>query len=55
MSLADLTPAVVASATLVALPVKLTRVRGDTHGRHTILVQWATDHEENAKGFEAES
>lgn len=53
VSLADFAPAVMASATLVALPVNLTHFDAITR-QHTILLQWATDHEENAKGFELE-
>lgn len=53
VSLADFSPAVMASATLVALPVNLTRFDA-TARQHMIVLQWATDHEENAKGFEIE-
>lgn len=53
VSLADFAPTVVASATLVALPVNLTRFDATTR-QHTIVLQWATDQEINAKGFEVE-
>lgn len=53
VSLADFAPAVMASATLVALPINLTRFDATTRQR-TIVLQWATDQEINAKGFEVE-
>lgn len=53
VSLTDFTPAVMGSATLVSLPVNLTRFDVTARQRQ-IDLQWATDHEENAKGFEVE-
>jgi hypothetical protein len=53
VSLTDFTPAVTGSATLVPLPVNLTRFDVKARQRQ-IDLQWATDHEENAKGFEVE-
>lgn len=53
VSLTDLTPVVTASATLVPLPVHLTRFEVAAR-QNAILVQWATDFEENVKAFEIE-
>ncbi|WP_315823460.1 hypothetical protein [Paraflavitalea speifideaquila] len=53
MSLADFSPAVMGSATLVPLPVHLTRF--DAQAKQSFIqLQWVTDEELNAKGFEIE-
>lgn len=53
VSLTDLTPVVTESATLVPLPVNLTRFEVAAR-QNAVLVQWATDFEENVKGFDVE-
>ncbi|MDF2188547.1 T9SS type A sorting domain-containing protein [Paraflavitalea sp. CAU 1676] len=53
VSLTDVTPTVVASATLVALPVNLVKFEAQAQ-QSSILVSWVTDHEENAKSFDIE-
>lgn len=53
VSLADFSPAVMASATLVALPIHLTRFDA-TAKQSFVQLQWVTDEEVNAKGFEVE-
>lgn len=53
VSLADFSPIVMGSATLVPLPVNLTRFEALPRQNH-ILLQWTTDQEQNAKGFEVE-
>lgn len=53
VSLADFSPAVMGSATLVPLPVNLTRFEALPRQSH-ILLQWTTDQEQNAKGFDIE-
>lgn len=51
--LSDYTPAVVGSATVVPLPVNLTRFEASPRQNH-IFLQWVTVQEQNAKGFEVE-
>lgn len=53
VSLTDITPTVVGSATLVPLPVNLVKFEAQAQ-QSSILVSWTTDHEENAKSFEVE-
>ena len=53
VSLTDITPTVVGSATLVPLPVNLVKFEA-TAKQNSILVSWVTDHEENARTFEVE-
>ena len=53
VSLADFTPAVAGSATLVPLPVTLTSFEA-VPKRGVIMVAWTTSSEQNAKGFEIE-
>lgn len=53
VSLADFSPAVMGSATLVPLPVNLTRFEALPRQNH-ILLQWTTDQEQNSKGFDVE-
>jgi len=53
VSLTDFQPAVMGSATLIPLPVNLTRFDALPRQDH-ILLQWATAQEQNVKGFEIE-